>query len=75
MRTHVFARLAHITDENWTLYPFSLLWGLCYETLQMLLFDKQLLFFARVSEDYLLILAMSQTYSPSIWPNSAKQLI
>lgn len=32
------------------LYPFSLLWGLCYETTQMLLFGKQLLFLTVVQK-------------------------
>ena len=75
MRPHVFSELAHVTDENWTLYPFSLLWGLCYETPQMLLFGKQLLFFVWGSEDYFMILDMYQTYSPIVWSNLVKQII
>lgn len=74
MRPHVFAELAYITDENWTLHPFSLFGGFCYETPQMLCFGKQLLAFVWGSEDYLVILDMYQKYSPSVWPNLVKQI-
>lgn len=66
---------AHVTDEKWLLYPFSLQWGLCYERTQMLFFGRQLLPFLFGTQNDFLVLDVYQISCLSVWHNLVRQII
>lgn len=74
-KLHIFLELAHVTDEKWLLYPFSLQWGLCYERTQMLFFGRQLLPFLFGTQNDFLVLDVYQISCLSVWHNLVRQII